>query len=345
MRRHSIAALTLTIVLASAAAVAARAQDAPRGRSHRSGTVIISDGAHTDTMHLGERHGRLGITVDMRPDASRDSIGARVAGITTPNSPAAAAGVQVGDIVTRFNGTPLAVSDGRGGDEEQSRPAMRLINLASRLDAGDTVRLDLRRGTQNVSVTLVAGESDVDDMMTHMRMPGMMELGPLHLDVPGEPGGPGGMMRTFVFGGPMSDLELVRVNPGLGEYFGTQEGLLVVSVGGDTALGLRAGDVILTIGGRKAASPPQAMRILGTYEPDETVAFDVMRQHRRASVSGKIPQRREPVWSIRRNNLEFNFSPEMRRLLERGLPNIELMMPELKMRHAPHDLIRITGEV
>jgi hypothetical protein len=350
MRRHRIEVLTLTFILASAAAVAARAQESPRVRIRtRPGMVVVAD-----SIRLDGRRGRLGITVDMRPDASRDSIGARVAGITTPNSAAARADIQVGDIVTRFNGTPLGVTDGRSGDEEeQSRPAMRLINLASRLSAGDTVRLDLKRGSQNVNATLVAGESDVDMMVEHMRMPGM-EFGPMKMQgglegpMPGMLGMPGmdGQMRVFISGGPISDLELVKVNPGLGEYFGTQEGLLVVNVGQDSALGLRAGDVILAIGGRRPASPPQAMRILGTYEPDETVQFDVMRQRHRVSVSGKIPQREEHGWSVRRDNFEFEMPMEtqmeqMHRMRE--TPNMELMMPQ--MRRHPEHLMRISGEV
>ena len=230
MRRHRLEVLALTIILASAAAVAAQSQESPRTRvrTHAgSGTVIVTNGEHTDTMRLGERRGRLGITVDMRPDASRDSIGARVAGITTPNSAAARAGVQVGDIVTRFNGTPLGVT-GRAGEEGQprilingeqleedrSRPAMRLINLASRLNAGDTVRLDLKRGTQNVNATLVAGESDMDMMVEHMSTLGEFG-GRMRM-----PGGDGPMMpfmqgmegpRTLVLGGPISDLELASL--------------------------------------------------------------------------------------------------------------------------------------
>lgn len=345
--------LTLSIVLASAATVAVQAQERVRvqTRPRSGGVMITSDGEHTDTVRLGERRGRLGITVDMRPDASRDSIGARVAGITTPNSAASRAGVQVGDIVTRFNGTPLAATEGRGGDdEEQSRPAMRLINLASRLSAGDTVRLDLRRGSQNVNATLVAGESDMDMVVERMRMPGM-EFG-MPRGIPGGPEGmmPGisgleGQMHAFVMGGPISDLELVKVNPGLGEYFGTQDGLLVVSVGQDSALGLRAGDVILSIGGRRPASPPQAMRILGTYEPDEAVQFDVMRQRHRLSVSGKIPPREEHGWSIRHNNFEFDLPFELQmEQMHQKMPNFEMMVPQMR-RHPDHTMIRMSGEV
>ena len=339
--------VTLTFLLASATAVAAVAQQAPRVRTRaRSGTVIISNGERTDTMHLGAQRGRMGITVDMRPDASRDSIGARVAGLT-PGGPADKAGIQTGDIITRFNTTPLAVSDGRGGDDqEQSRPAMRLINLASRLDQGDTVRLDLRRDSRPISVTLVAAESDMDMVVGHMRMqgmpggPGMTELHGLMPLMQGE-----GNMRVFAFGGPLSSLELVKVNPGLGEYFGTQDGLLVVDVGQDTALGLRAGDVILSIGGRRPTNPPQAMRILGTYEPNEAVQLEVMRQRHRTTVSGRMPARHEGGWRVEPNNFDFEMQmPDMRRMLEKELPRFERMLPRLRMERAPRVLIRTNGE-
>jgi len=363
MRRHCVKATALVLLLGSAAAVTARAQEARSGARTRRGTVVLRNGEHTDTMHLGERHGRMGINVDMRADPARDSIGARVAGVTTPNSPASRAGVQVGDIITRFNGTPLGVT-GRAGDdgqprllingepldEEQSRPAMRLINLASRLNVGDTVRLDLRRGTQSLNVSFVAAESDMDELMTRMRTD-MMPMGELRMrrpfPGPGEP-----MARTFVFGGPAADVELVRINPGLGEYFGTQEGLLVVNVGSDTALGLRAGDVILTIGGRRPLSPPQAMRILGTYEQDETVQFEVMRQKRRISVSGKIPHRREHEWRIEPDRFDFDWQgpefnwqgPELEHLqhmFEQELPHWQQMLP--KLRDGMHQILIRTG--
>ena len=355
MHRHRFDIAAVTLVLAASAACALKAQAPARVRARsRSGTVIISDGAHTDTMHLDSRRGRMGINVDMRPDPARDSIGARVAGVTTPESPAHRAGVQVGDIITRFNGTPLAVNDTRQNEEEgESRPAMRLINLASRLNQGDTVHLDLRRGTQSLSVTLVAEESDVDELVDHLRMPGMAFGGRMRL-----PPGGGSMrmpgmeqMHAFAYDGPVADLELVKINPGLGEYFGTQEGLLVVDVGQDTALGLRAGDVILSIGGRRPASPPQAMRILGTYEPNDSLRFEVMRQRHRTTVSGKMPAREGREWRIEPNTFfEFgmpklhDIEPMMRRF-EQELPRIERMLPRLRHDGPRKVLIRHGGDV
>jgi membrane-associated protease RseP (regulator of RpoE activity) len=245
------------------------------------------------------QRGRLGILVDLSADAARDSIGARVAGLT-PESPAGKAGVQVGDLVVRFNGTPLVRRASRGGgdDEEQSRPGVRLLRLASQLNPGDTVRLDLRRAGRALSVSLVAQESGADEVVRgfDFGMPrGDRDFG---FKVPG--------FDNFVFsGGPLANMELVQVNPGLADYFGTSDGLLVVNVGNDSILGLRAGDVILAIGGRKPGSPAHAMRILGTYEANETVTFDVMRMKHRTSVTGRMPEERRGSWNVEPNSFEF----------------------------------------
>jgi S1-C subfamily serine protease len=122
--------------------------------------------------------------------------------------------------------------------------------------------------------------------------------------------GPQGRVSIRI-GGPLADLELVKVNPGLAEYFGTSEGLLVVEAPSDSSLNLRAGDVILGIGGRHPTSPAQALRILGTYEPGENVSFEVMRQKRRATVNGKMPAA-ERGWRIQRNSFELPEGPETR---------------------------------
>jgi hypothetical protein len=126
-------------------------------------------------------------------------------------------------------------------------------------------------------------------------------------------------------GGPLADLELVKVNPGLAEYFGTSEGLLVVDAPSDSSLNLRAGDVILGIGGRRPTSPAQALRILGTYEPGENVVFEVMRQKRRATVNGKMPAA-ERGWRIQRNSFEAPEMPEGLMMRKMRLPNTGTMV-------------------
>jgi S1-C subfamily serine protease len=89
--------------------------------------------------------------------------------------------------------------------------------------------------------------------------------------------------------GPWGDVELVSLTPALGEYFGTDAGLLVVRAGRMGELGLRDGDVILEIAGRQPQSPEHAMRILASFEPGESLQASIMRQRRRETVSVTVP--------------------------------------------------------
>ena len=91
-------------------------------------------------------------------------------------------------------------------------------------------------------------------------------------------------------GARLPGLELVSLNPDLGEYFGTDEGVLVVSAPEDSDFGLKAGDVLKAIDGRAVRSPSHAMRVLRSYDADEEVAFQVYRQKREITVSGKVPE-------------------------------------------------------
>lgn len=346
MRRLFTPVLTLTLV--SAVAVAAPAQDSLRVRSgfrlpERSFTYSFGP----DDFRIDMRRGRLGITVDLRPDVSRDTVGARVSGVT-PGGPADRAGVQTGDVITRFNGTRLAVAGAADdADDDRSRPGMRLINLASRIEKDDTVRLDLRRENRNVTVSFPAGESDMDQIVERMRMPGNGSMsffrefgGPEAQGGPRTGGMPGGQMRVVVGSNMLHDMELIRVTPQLAQALGISEGVLVADAGRDTTLGLRTGDVITTIGGRQPTSPAHAMRILSSYDTGEAVQFDVMRQRRRISVTGRIPQRAVGEWRVRPNNFQYSLprgfaQPEMEPLREMQEMHEMMEMPRLHLRDLP----------
>ncbi|MBT8404979.1 MAG: PDZ domain-containing protein, partial [Gemmatimonadetes bacterium] len=89
-----------------------------------------------------------------------------------------------------------------------------------------------------------------------------------------------GEASVFVFGGGncIEGVEFVELNPELGEYFGTDEGILVARVAESSALGLRAGDVLMAVDGREVRSTDHARRILSSYEPDEEIRLRIMRQ-------------------------------------------------------------------
>jgi hypothetical protein len=73
-------------------------------------------------------------------------------------------------------------------------------------------------------------------------------------------------------------VEFIELNPELGEYFGTDTGVLVVEVDEDSTLGLMAGDVVLAVGAREAETVGRVLRLIRSYDEDEPIRFRVMRQ-------------------------------------------------------------------
>ena len=264
MQRHwfiiaAVAGLWAAGLAAQEPPLAPRAPRAPRARAF--------------SFSFSENRGRLGVVVRTDASAESDKIGAKIEGVT-PGSPADKGGLKVGDIITKFAGTSLGGI--KAEDEDESGPGHKLVALAHKLEPGDTVRIEYRRGADAKQATLVA--EDLGGGMG-MDMPGPM------LSMPRMPG-----MALEWFGEPWGDLELVSLNPDLGDYFGTKEGILVVKAPADSTLPLKGGDVILSIGGRKPTSQSHAMRILRSYEPGESVSIDILRKQKRMSLAWKVPE-------------------------------------------------------
>lgn len=92
---------------------------------------------------------------------------------------------------------------------------------------------------------------------------------------------------TFIGNDCVEGVRLVELNPDLGDYFGASEGVLVTQVDEASELGLRAGDVILSIGGRAVEETADVARILASYEAGEDVALRVLRQGTETEVTGR----------------------------------------------------------
>src|SRR3989442_1297784 len=102
---------------------------------------------------MSDHQGRIGVIVNTEPDSQTDKIGAKLEAVT-PGGPAAKAGLKVGDIITKFNNTSLAGL--KAEDEEESGPSSKLVELAHKLEPGDTVQIEYRRGNDTKKATLVA---------------------------------------------------------------------------------------------------------------------------------------------------------------------------------------------
>jgi membrane-associated protease RseP (regulator of RpoE activity) len=241
------------------------------------------------------RRARLGIKVNLQA-RDTDSLGAYVESVT-PNGPAATAGLRSGDVITKVDGKSVLSGGAAAGDRDgrQSLPGLRLIELAARLEPSDTVAVEFLRGKDRRTVSLVT--EDEPDMV--MAGPGgghpfvMRFRGDANPDDARLPAGDfmdmgPGQRFEFLAGSPLGDLELAPLNPDLGQYFGTTEGVLVIRAPKDGALGLKGGDVVQAVDGRKPAGPSHLMRILRSYDRGETFKLDILRNRKRETVTARL---------------------------------------------------------
>jgi S1-C subfamily serine protease len=239
------------------------------------------------------RRARLGLTVNLRARET-DSIGAYVDAVT-PNGPAAKAGIRSGDVITKVDQkSVLTGGDAISRDSRESLPGLRLIELAATLEPNDTIPVEYRRGKDRKTVTVVtADERDIlvrgnpagRDFAFRYAPGGRIPLTPNVDEIfPGAP---------FLYGSVLANLELAPLNPDLGQYFGTDTGVLIISVPKESGLGFKGGDVVLAVDGRKPESPSHLLRILRSYGEAESYKADVLRNRKRVTVEGKLGEGRE----------------------------------------------------
>src|SRR3989441_483723 len=105
------------------------------------------------TFMMSDHRGRIGVVVRTDASPETDKIGAKIEGVT-PAGPADKAGLKVGDVITKFNGTSLASV--KAEDEDESGPGRKLVELARKLAPDDTVQVEYRRGNDTKQATLPA---------------------------------------------------------------------------------------------------------------------------------------------------------------------------------------------
>jgi S1-C subfamily serine protease len=210
----------------------------------------------------------IGIVVQTEPDPETDRIGAAIVAIT-PGGAAEQAGLKTGDVITAVNGERLVVEEERTRRRTR-RPAARLIEKARRLKPGDEVSLKfVRRGKPHMvtvearplphaSARIAPVWLTARDGESLITIPELEDLSRIWSD--------------------LSHLEMVELNPDLGEYFGVDEGVLVVQAPRESALKVRSGDVLLRVGEYRLKTPQQAVRVLRDIGPGKSIAIQVLRK-------------------------------------------------------------------
>ncbi len=279
------------------------------------------DGPRMRTMVTSlPRRQRLGVAVNLTAQES-DQYGALIDAVS-PGGPAAKAGLRAGDVITALDGKSLTSGPKpENADDDSSVPGLRLIELASKLAPNDTVDVAYRRKGESKTAKLVTGDDASDMAFFRGPMGDGAEMQRFEFRMPGGPGGammgpgmrgltadkiqdieilrdgPGGAARIMVgMRGPLGDLELAPINADLGRYFGASEGVLVLNTPKKDGLGLKGGDVVLAVDGRKVSGPSQLLRILRTYDAGDALKFEILRDRKRETVTGKMPEPQKVSW-------------------------------------------------
>jgi len=88
--------------------------------------------------------------------------------------------------------------------------------------------------------------------------------------------------RTCVEG-----MSLAPIDPEFGRAFGADGGVLVTDVEANSPLGLRAGDVILSVGGRSAGDADRVAAAIESHRSDDDVTMRVLRRGEELEIRGR----------------------------------------------------------
>ncbi len=225
---------------------------------------------------------RMGVNIEPMGD------GSPVEGVSilsvTPGSAADDAGLRAGDIITAVNGETFSASSAGEAAEQ-------LLDFMNGVEEGDVLDVEYMRdgsmGSVEVEPRVMSANAWFMGPDGNFEFPAMPEV---HV-------APNGAQAfSFSFGGGWrsgwGDMEVVELTEGLGRYFGTDEGLLVIRAPESNAFQLMDGDVIISIDGREPSSVNHCMRILGSYQPGENLVLNIMRDQNPLTIEIEMPDDR-----------------------------------------------------
>lgn len=271
-----LAAVTSPVAVVHAQTTVLRAVEA--GRGARIGASVTTDDA------IDNKEAKAGVSLET----------------VDPGGPADKAGMKAGDVVTDFDG-------------ECVRSLRQFLRLVQETTPGRSVPVVLSRAGQRVTVnvtperaaSLTTMRRDDDFAMRFFETPRAIPPVP---PTPPSPRAPARAPRPpSVFLTPTPFELLGRVGNGrrlgiaiedldtqLAEYFGVKEGVLVKSVAADSVgatAGLKAGDVITGVNGRKVYDSPDVTRALERSEDNAEVTIEITRDRKTQSLKGKLEPR------------------------------------------------------
>lgn len=254
---------------------------------------VAAEGAKRRVV-VGQK-GRLGVSLaevesgDVARLKLKEETGARVRDVVD-GSPAAAAGLKEDDVILRFQGEPV-------------HSASQLARLVRETPAGRKVALEISRDGATQQVTATLGESkgfamadlgnleilppELPEMPDMPALPEIPEVpafrwSPRDHERLGEHVGEE-VARALRSRGPRLGIRYHELSDQLAGYFKVEDGVLVSSVDEDSPAaraGLRAGDVIVKLDGRKVADASDLGQAVARMEPGVEATLTVQRDGR-----------------------------------------------------------------
>ena len=246
----------------------------------------------------------LGVGLEEVDDGTR---GAKVQTVE-PDSAAEKAGIQDGDVITRFDG-------------ESVRSVRQLTRLVRETPAGRSVDVEVRRGGATKTLTATLDESphrihqgllgdenvfvpDLEDFDVEVDVPHGLPhaVGPQVFQWHGD--GDHDFTMAWSPRRPRLGIRFLEIEGQLADYIGlsTDEGVLVSSVGEDTPAaeaGIRAGDVVLEVDGKTIHDAGDLMKAVGAAEAGRSLSVQLLRDEKPLDVEVVLPEPEKP--NIRRH--------------------------------------------
>lgn len=268
----ALAAMAVGFMLASAPLGAQEPEDNPLQNE----IITVSGG---NASWLGVQ------TKDLTSDQVRDlklgdEYGALVEKVE-PDSPAAKAGLQKGDVIVEFAG-------------ERVRSVAELTRLVRETPVGRSVEIHIRRNgaKQTLNATTAARKNGFEPLLGEGRS-GRIEVWP-KVNIPDL------NLNFGFFGGPRLGVSLEELTPQLADYFGVKDGkgVLVTEVNAGSAAakaGLKAGDCITRVDSTAVESADDVHRALSS-KPEESrdVTLTIVRDRKEQTLQAHLEAPEHP---------------------------------------------------
>ncbi|GAB3381694.1 PDZ domain-containing protein [Lysobacter fragariae] len=248
-----------------------------------------------------EQHGeqRPMVGVLLEPD---DAAGVRIADVV-PDGAAAKAGLRGGDRLLSINGRAIT---GEDGDARLDDASNRLRALDTKTPAKLGYERDGRRASLDVTPTLgdhlmrlrnfehpgmhPPAMGGMDERVIVMRDGVAPEIRREIIRM-GHEGAcrDGDCMLAEAF--RLTGLNLASVDKQLGHYFGTDHGVLILSIP-DQMGGLKAGDIVQKVNGKPVNTPREAMVATHSQPAGTKIKVEYLRDRQVASTTLALPERR-----------------------------------------------------